>query len=125
MIMMARIMPAVMKLRPLHRPPNSVAEDGMPPMASAIDVVDRLDVRAPSTQDAPQAEHHRRDGGQQVDHVDDRLAEPPLGHLGEEQGDAEADRHREDQGDDRRQQRAVDEGQRAELVLASGSSRRR
>ena len=67
-------------------------------------------------QDPPQAPDHRRDHRQQVDHVHDR-PRPPVRHdLGQQQGDAHADRDGDDERDHRRDGRAVDEGQRAELV---------
>ena len=63
----------------------------------------------PEHQDAPQAVDHRRDGGQQVDEVRDRDPPPLRRQFGDEQGQAEADRDGDHQGDDRHDQRPVDE----------------
>ena len=76
MIMMARMRPAVMKLVPLAGPPKSAPRTGMPSTASAIDVVDGLDRFGASTSTPHRPKTTDGHDGQQVDHVDDRLAQP-------------------------------------------------
>src|SRR5262249_10807648 len=66
-------------------------------------------------EDAPQAEHHRGNGGEQVDDRDHVAAQPYRGEFGEEQRDADGDRDRDQQAQQRDDERAVDEGERAEL----------
>ena len=65
---------------------------------------------------APHAVDDGRNAGQQFDRRAQRLADPGGGHFGEEQGDAEAHRHRDDHGDGRGDQGAVDGHQRAVLL---------
>ena len=60
-------------------------------------------------QEAPQAEDHRGDRGQQVHHVAQGLGQAARGEVGDEQGHPDAQRHRDAQGDGRGQQRAEDE----------------
>ena len=55
-----------------------------------------------SDADGPQPEHHRRDRREQVDHDGHAARDARWRHLGDEQRDADADRYREHQRDERR-----------------------
>src|SRR6266496_275118 len=69
-------------------------------------------------QDSPQAEHHRWHGGEQVDDRDGRSAQPARCELGQEQRDADRDRHPDEQRDQRGQGGSVHEGERPEYRAA-------
>ena len=68
-------------------------------------------------EDAPQAENHAGHGGQHFDERDERLPNPERRQLGQINRGGDAQRHGDEQRDERRYQRAVDERQRAELLL--------
>ena len=74
-----------------------------------------------STSDAPQAEDDRRDGGEQVDDVAERLREPARRVVRDEQGDADGERHgdqeREDGGPDRAEGERQHPGQELAVAL--------
>ena len=114
-IIRARIRPAVKKLRPLTGPPNRTFNTGTGSTAPAMVSYTPPDLGG-QHQDPPQSEHHRRHRRQQVDDVDHVLAQALGRQHGQEQGDADAHWHREDEGDGGDQQGAADEGQRAEDV---------
>ena len=80
-----------MKLDPVDRAPNTALSTGMADTASEM-ALNTLWKTRDQVVEAPQAEHHRRHRGQQVDHGDHGPLGPPVGHLGHEQRDADADR---------------------------------
>ncbi len=67
-------------------------------------------------QQAPHTVDDRRDRSQQLDGNAERPAQPRGRQFSEEQCDAEADRHRDNESNDRRGDRAVDRHQRAEFL---------
>ncbi len=67
---------------------------------------------------APEAVDDRRNAGEKLDRRSDRPAQRMRAKLGEEDCNAEADRYRDDHGDDGCNHRAVDRRQRA--ILAGG-----
>ena len=111
MTMTASTMPAVRIVRPVLEasPENS----GNQPMFVGQPLVQRLDGRG-EHHDAPEAEDHRGDRGEEVDDVAERRGEPARGVVRDEEGDADRDRH----GHQQRQDGRVDgaEEQRPDVV---------
>ena len=68
-------------------------------------------------QQAPHTVHNRRNGGQQFNGDPQRAAQPARREFGQKQGNPEADRHRNQQCNERGHQRAVDHDQTAVSVL--------
>ena len=87
------------------------------PLSDAGEVGEDLLERVHQHEDRPQAVDHRRDGREQVDHVDDRPRDARRCDLGDEQRDADADRHREEQREESDEEGAVDQRAGAELAL--------
>ena len=71
----------------------------------------------PQHEEAPHAVDDRRNAGEQLDGDGDRPAQPLRAELGQEDRNAEADRNRDQHGDERRDQGAVDGTERAEHRL--------
>ena len=87
-------------------------------MADAVG--DRLILgRDPRCEDehAPEPIDDRWDRREEVDDIGRRPSKAPRRDLGGEERDPDADGHRDDNGDERGVQRAVDEGESPELVL--------
>src|SRR5439155_13287932 len=66
--------------------------------------------------DPPEAVHHARNGGEELDHEGDRAPDRGGRELGKEDRHAERERYREEESQEGREQRAEDERQRAELI---------
>ena len=66
-------------------------------------------------ENSPEPENHARDGGQHFHQGDQRLANPEWRQFGEVNCGRDAQRHRDNQRDERRNKRSVDKRQRAEL----------
>ena len=94
MIMIARITPAVKNDRPLAGPSNSLPMTGIADRrrSRVVEAADRIGQH----EDAPETEHDRRHHGEQIEHGRPPARLQPLRRdLGDEQGDSDAQRHRE------------------------------
>ena len=119
--MIARISAAVRMPVPNGGPWNRTADQRQ--LADRVDHR-RLDVLRHERHDheeAPHAVDDRRHGGQQLDRGADRPAQPGRRQLGQEEGDAEGQRHRQDQGQHRGHDGAVDRAPPAPKTSVTGS----
>ncbi len=74
----------------------------------------------PEQHDAEESDHDRGDAGQELDDRLEDLADAPMRDVGEVGGDADPDRHGQDESAGRDHERADDHGQEAVFGLLRG-----
>ena len=117
MTMIARMMPADNRPRPTGGPENSAPSSGVLAEHGLQRPLHPGGQDGPEHQQAPHAVDDRRHRGQQLDRGAQRPPQPARRQLGQEQRDAETDRHGDQHRDERTHQRAVDHHQTAVAVL--------